>query len=562
MLGVLLLAAMLQREKTAVGICQRPRPGMEVLQPPDVRSQGGRLEITLSFHHEKIDGADRYCYLDDTGRQSPTLRVHPGDFLVLHFLNQADPKPASGAPMNHASSNDGNCTAQPAEGEVTNLHFHGVDLPPTCHQDDVLHTYISSGASAYTYSFQVPKDAPPGLDWYHPHVHGATTYQVLGGASGALIVEGIEEAQPIVRGLRERLLVIRDQDLMHPDAPPSASEPVVPKQLIEPDGDSANSGTGYGKPAKDLSVNFVPVPYPDYPPATVTMLPGGRELWRVLNASAITYLNLAVVAGGVPQKLGLIALDGVPLNTDGNAADSVRWENHLGLPPGSRMEFLVDAPPPGTPAALVTRTVDTGPGGENDPNRRLANIVLGATQLPALAAITSQTKPKQALPWLGDVQPSRVRHFYFSEKLADPVNPASAYEFYLTEDGKKPVAFDPAATEPDVTVQSGTVEDWVIENRSNELHDFHIHQLHFLLLDYLGRPVREPFLRDTVNVPYYNAKTLVYPSVRLRMDFRNPAIVGTFVYHCHILEHEDKGMMGTIQILPPPLKTMPHPSLK
>jgi FtsP/CotA-like multicopper oxidase with cupredoxin domain len=174
------------------------------------------------------------------------------------------------------------------------------------------------------------------------------------------------------------------------------------------------------------------------------------------------------------------------------------------------------------------------------------------TQLPTLAVLASQTQPGRARPWLGDVHPSRVRHFYFSEKLADPANPASANEFYLTEDGKKPAMFDPAATEPDVTVQSGTVEDWIIENRSNELHDFHIHQLHFLLLDYLGRPVQEPFLRDTVNVPYYNAKTLVYPSVRLRMDFRNPAIVGTFIYHCHILEHEDKGMMGTIRVLPEP----------
>ena len=112
-----------------------------------------------------------------------------------------------------------------------------------------------------------------------------------------------------------------------------------------------------------------------------------------------------------------------------------------------------------------------------------------------------------------------------------------------------------AASEPNIVVQQGTVEDWIIENRSAELHDFHIHQLHFLLIDYMGRPVNENFLRDTVNVPYNNGRSLVYPSVRLRMDFRDPNIIGTFVYHCHILEHEDKGMMGSIRVYPPAAST-------
>ena len=110
--------------------------------------------------------------------------------------------------------------------------------------------------------------------------------------------------------------------------------------------------------------------------------------------------------------------------------------------------------------------------------------------------------------------------------------------------------FDMNSEIPDIVAQQGTVEDWIIENRSQELHAFHIHQLHFLLLEYSGKQVREDFLRDTVNVPYFNNHTLTYPSVRLRMDFRDPNIVGTFVYHCHLLEHEDKGMMGSIQVVP------------
>ena len=101
-------------------------------------------------------------------------------------------------------------------------------------------------------------------------------------------------------------------------------------------------------------------------------------------------------------------------------------------------------------------------------------------------------------------------------------------------------------------VSNGDVEDWTIENRTRELHAFHIHQLHFLLLQSNGTPADEPFLRDTVNVQYWDGKSATYPSVKLRMDFRNPRIAGTFVYHCHLLEHEDGGMMGTIQVTPAP----------
>jgi FtsP/CotA-like multicopper oxidase with cupredoxin domain len=66
----------------------------------------------------------------------------------------------------------------------------------------------------------------------------------------------------------------------------------------------------------------------------------------------------------------------------------------------------------------------------------------------------------------------------------------------------------------------------------------------------MGTQVKEDILRDTVNVPYYNGRSLAYPSIRLRMDFRDPNTVGTFVYHCHLLEHEDKGMMGSILVKP------------
>jgi FtsP/CotA-like multicopper oxidase with cupredoxin domain len=539
--------------------CNRPAPGAEVPEPRNLYSEHGVLKVDLSIHNfREADGSVRYCYLLPDGSESPTLRLNPGDLLILHLTNDLTDTGASASiTQSHAAHSAGPraadpCTSGAMTSVSTNLHFHGLTVPPVCHQDDVLRTSVQPSDAPFEYRFQVPAHAAPGLYWYHPHIHGFSSRQILGGASGAMIIEGLERATPEVAGLPERLLVIRDQDLVNPSAPPSKSEPVVPKMFIDRDGDAANNGTGFGKPAKDLSINFVPVPYPDYPPASIRMRPGERQLWRVLNACAVTYLNLAVVFGRTPQRLGLVAIDGVPMNAPLGRSAPVTWVDHIGVPPGARVEFIVQGPPVGLPALFVTRTVDTGQGGENDPNRALASIVATAnapetqSKLPAF----SRALPPPALPWLGDVKPVRVRHFYFSEKLQDPKNPNSATDFYITEDGKTAAPFDPTATAPNIVARQGDVEDWIIENRSTELHAFHIHQLHFMLIDWSGMPVNEPFLRDTVNVPYFKDQMLQYPSVRLRMDFRDPNTVGTFVYHCHLLEHEDGGMMGTIRVEP------------
>jgi FtsP/CotA-like multicopper oxidase with cupredoxin domain len=553
---VLCLAPSLVR---ASNICPRPEVGSIVEEPDDLRSLNGVLEVHLTANDiAEANGSARYCYTDAAGHESPNLRVHPGDLVILHLTNAlTEVSHATTAPMQmhehldtHAAANG--CSSGIMSPVSTNLHFHGLTIPPVCHQDDVLKTSIQPGDAPFEYRFRIPEDEPPGLYWYHPHIHGFSKEQLLGGASGALIVEGIERAKKATAGLPERVFIIRDQDLVNPNAPPNKSEPVVPKFLIDRDGDAANNGTGFGKPAKDLSINYVPVPYPDYPPATIEMKPEEKQLWRVLNASAITYLNLEVLFNRTPQPLGLVALDGVPMNQNDNLKDSVDPQTHIGLPPGARAEFIVTGPGAGENALLVTRTVDTGPGGENDTNRMLARIVASENAAEARSKLQSSPEPlpPPSQTWLGAVLPVRVRHLYFSEKLTDPNDPTSAVEFYLTIDGEEPKMFDMNSDQPNMVAQQGTVEDWIIENRSRELHAFHIHQLHFLVLEYMGRPVNEDALRDTVNVPYYNGRTLTYPSVRLRMDFRDPNIVGTFVYHCHLLEHEDKGMMGSIQVVP------------
>jgi FtsP/CotA-like multicopper oxidase with cupredoxin domain len=562
-------------------VCPRPAVGSEVLEPVDLRSVDGVLKVDLTFRNFKDStGRIRYCYVYGNGILSPNLRLNPGDTLILHLKNELTDfggtsasmpgMDMSGAKLVHAKTEglSDPCTSGIMSATSTNLHFHGLTVPAKCHEDEALKTSIQPGDPPFEYKFKIPENEQPGLYWYHPHIHGFNKATALGGASGALIIEGIERANTAVAGLPERVFVIRDEDLLNPNSDPSKSEPVVPKTLIDNDGDITNNGTGFGKPAKDLSINYVSVPFPDYPTAAIHMRPGERQLWRVVNASAITYINLAMIFNvHTPQTLGIVALDGVSINANGSGPSAVLSENHIAIPPGGRAEFIVTAPPAGTPALFVCRTVNTGPAGENDTNRALARIILdpAAPEPQSTLAANPQPLPASTLPWLGNVPPVRVRKLYFTETPQNPNNPNSPTAFFVTVEGETPKAFDPNSNVPDIVAHQGDVEDWIIENRTTELHAFHIHQLHFLMVEWNGVAVNEPYLRDTINVPYYDKRDLYYPSVRLRMDFRDPNTVGTFPYHCHLLEHEDNGMMGTIRVepavaAPPTVSTASRPA--
>jgi FtsP/CotA-like multicopper oxidase with cupredoxin domain len=556
------------------GGCSLAAVGSEVPEPEDLRSVDGVLKVDLAFR-SFVDskGEVRFCYVTPNGKQSPTLRVKPGDTVILNFKNEAtatlpqtktakaaagavaastaaaDASAHSGMQMNSATPAAAPCATGAMKATSTNLHFHGLTVPAACHQDDVMRTMIETGSAPYEYKFQIPADEPPGLYWYHPHIHGFTKAQVLGGASAALVVEGIERAIPSLAGLPERILIVRDQNLANPDAAPTADAKLPPVKL-DADGDVMNTGTGTGKPAEDLTLNYVPVPYPNYPPAKITMKPGERQLWRVLNASAITYLSLQLLYDGVAQAVDVVALDGVPIhNKDLPQSHSIRL-NHLGVPPGGRIEFVLEGPAAGSKASLVTRAVNTGAMGENDPTRAIADIVAKADAPEPQSSLAKNPTPlpEPSTTWLRDVKPVRVRKLFFSETPLDPKDPNSPTTFFLTVDGETPKPFDPSSGIPNIVTHQGDVEDWILENRSQELHAFHIHQVHFALMEFFGLPVNEPFLRDTVNVPYWDGKNSVYPRVRLRMDFRDPNAVGTYPYHCHLLEHEDSGMMGLIRV--------------
>jgi FtsP/CotA-like multicopper oxidase with cupredoxin domain len=566
--------------------CPRPNASSSIPEPTDLRSENGVLIADFAFRRD-IDahGRTRYCYIYKDSIESPNLRLNPGDLLILRLKNELTPTgsssstsalslpPAPTTPsstsklistptpaMIHASAKnatspaDASCAGGEMIAAATNLHFHGLTVPPLCHQDDVLHTSILPGNGVFEYRVQIPIDQPPGLYWYHPHLHGFTRAQVLGGASGALIIEGIERVNREVAGLPERVIVIRDEDLLNPDAAPSPNNQAAPSALLDRDGDARNTANGSGTPAKDLSLNFVSVPYPGYQPASLRMRPSQRQFWRIVNASSITYLNLQLLFAGRTQALGVVAVDGVPVNDNGRGGTYALWQSHLGIPPGGRIEFIVKAPPEGTEATLITRSVNTGPTGENDPTRPLISIATSddapepESTLPTSAMVAGTNS--SGLPWLGTVIPVRTRKLYFSEKPQSPSEPNGPTNFYLTVDGQTPAVFNPQSSVPNIVVHQGDVEDWIIENRSQEVHDFHIHQVHFVMLEWFGIPINEPFLRDTIPVPFWDGKTAQYPTVKLRVDFRDANAVGLFPFHCHLLEHEDGGMMGLIRVEP------------
>lgn len=511
-------------------VCTRYTSGSTVSDPPILQSQNGVLEVTMKFLTvTDSQGLVRYCYVTSTGQEAPTLVVNPGDKLIIHFTNDLPAASASSASDSMASmkmslANDDASTGNPCNGtmgtNVTNIHFHGTDIAPVCGQDEVIHTLIQPGQS-FDYDLTIPTIEPPGLYWYHPHPHGISEGQVQGGATGALIVEGIQNVYPSLAGMPTRTFVIRDQTL------PAAE---------------ANDNN---IPAWDLSINYVPVTYPGYTPAVVQTPPGEQELWRVANTAADTILNLKYIVDGAQQPMQVYSIDGYPLSSGAPSTETT-----IQLGPGARAEFVLTTPNVGDIAQLVTEYQNTGPDGDYDPTRPIANIV-SQSNAPEPAQIPSSVGPANNTLYqsLSNLTPVAHRNLYFSEVLQNPANPDSPTTFYITEEGQTPAIFT-MNQQPNIVVHAGTVEDWTVQNRAQEDHIFHIHQLHFQLMDIDGVPVNNPALLDTYDIPYWSGSG-PYHSITVRMDFSDPNIVGTFVYHCHILEHEDGGMMGEIQVLPP-----------
>lgn len=520
------------------GDCPRPAPGSVVKPPPDLYSSNGVLNVALSYK-TSVDknGLTRFCFVTPDGLESPTLHVNPGDTLNISLTNAIPP--IHGGPVEIVSGKDKVCGNAQMTAASVNLHFHGTNTSPKCHSDEVIHTLVNSGET-FNYSLKIPKDEPPGLYWYHPHIHGISSVAVQGGASGAIVVEGIENLQPAVAGLPQRILLLRDQPL--PFHPVAQSNP----------------------PYWDLSVNYIPVPFPKYPPAIIKMQAGKQEFWRVANASANSILDLQIKYDGKAQPLQIVGIDGVPTGSqDGKREGTIITRKDLLIPPAGRMEFIVTAPGNSVQQAeLVTNYIDSGPAGDYLPQRRLAIIrtAKAPQPLPKTRAVTGLPNP-QRFEGLDDAHVTGTRKLYFDEVFIEdfrnpPGKPLRKKApdndkhtlFFITVDGQVNHVYDPN-NPPDIITQKGAVEDWTIENHTTEVHEFHMHQIHFKLLEVNGVPVpkKQQQFYDTIQVPYWDGVSQTYPSVKVRMDFRG-AVVGDFVYHCHILDHEDGGMMAIIRV--------------
>jgi len=518
-----------------VGNCpSRPASGSTVVNPLDLYSSGGTLTLGLALNNGvDSSGYTHICfnYASPSGTiEAPTLRLNPGDNLNLTLTNQLSlPASPSAAAAKHemkmikmaATPLDTSCNGGTITQNSTNLHFHGLNIPPVCHQDDVIDTLIQPTDPPFQYQIQIPSDEPPGLYWYHTHPHGFTTDQVNGGASGALIVSGIENVKPQVAGLTEQVLILR-------------------QQFLNP---------GSWLPGNyQLTLNFQTIVMPpNFNLPVIIADPGEKQFWRVLNSSTQGFFDLQLLYNGVAQSMELISVDAVPVSGDPYVTD-------IAIPPAGRAEFVITGPPAGANAIFSKLEFFTGQAGNPNPGQTLANIMSSSDAakrhlaIPLRHRIPAAKAPpavKQRFSSLATAQAVTNRTLYFSEATEGSNGPTN---YFITVEGQQPLVFSPS-NPPAIVTNVGAIEQWTIENRSSEEHAFHIHQIHFLVTAINGVPLATPVMQDTVLIPYWNG-TLPYPSVTVQMDFSDPEIAGTFVYHCHVLDHEDGGMMAEIQVNP------------
>src|SRR5207237_373775 len=177
--------------------------------------------------------------------------------------------------------------------------------------------------------------------------------------------------------------------------------------------------------------------------------------------------------------------------------------------------------------ALRSRCFDTGPAGDSNPAMVLADIVSAARSKPQVRPALGGT------PVFATFSPTVLKRVEASEPEFVVTFTEDKQGFYIN--GQK---FE-MTSGPMLTVDIGALHHWRVVNSTREVHPFHIHQVHFLVYRVGGALVGDPVWVDTVNIPYGN-------SVDLLMDFTDPIIRGMSLFHCHLLKHEDKGMMAKI----------------
>jgi FtsP/CotA-like multicopper oxidase with cupredoxin domain len=563
-----------------------PPPGHEI---PELTPSGEGVTLTV-----RQDG-NRLCYVADGSADAPVIRTRLGSELIVTLRNEiTDPAAidAVSGPGKLTSANQ----PVPSSGDyyavvpghrheatgATNLHVHGFAVPPVRPQDEVLMTCTDPavgparcGQRAFTYHYHIPADMPEGLYWYHPHVHGEVQAQMLMGLSGAIIVEGPQEEARRKAGIEERVLIVRQTQDLDAGKPQGAAMTAAPSSVS---GKSGRQGSRMAPDAIDtehellctrnsgidaISLNGTPIPLGDAPDSAYAhwRIPeNGMQFWRILNAATDAFLSLSIIdERGKPLPMQAVAIDGSPLTDDaGTLLPSVDTLEPQFVPPSGRLEVMVKAPPAGTRAYLVTHSVDTGCAGDRLPERRLA--VIETSPGAGRASVSAPAPPKIRARSLYDGLMARTTTHRRVIALAEYPRPGTddQIDFYIAE--RRPGAVlrpYEMSGPPAITVRAGTTEEWSIENWTNELHAFHIHQVHFRVLEIDGEPVKNSPLLDVINVPYatatgYHSKEGPVRPGRVLIKLNFPAaLAGDIPFHCHLVDHEDNGMMAVLRVLKP-----------
>ncbi len=377
--------------------------------------------------------------------------------------------------------------------QATNIHFHGLDVSPQGHSDNSMH--MVAPGDTWDYEIHIPKTHAPGVYWFHTHAHSFAERQLMGGLSGTLVIEGFQDQVPATKPLRERLFALKE---FARDSKGGLDRVPKPNNFV----------------IKTINGQLMP---------RIDIRPGETQLWRFSDQTANTYFRLRLNG----HSFTIIGRDSHPVSHPEAAREIM-------IGPSSRMDVLVTAGPQGA-YTLVAEKTATGPVGDMFAAQNMALMVAKAdpTQAPPvpLAPLTVVNGPG---PIPGD-HIDATRLVSFSE---DPVTGL----FFINH-----AVFDHERV--DVKVPLGNTEEWTIRNASEELHIFHIHQVAFQVISVNGKHVPFDGLQDTVNVP-------IHGEVKVRIAFTDPAIVGRFMFHCHILEHEDKGMMAQIEVYDPKVGPM------
>lgn len=371
--------------------------------------------------------------------------------------------------------------------QPTNLHFHGLHIPPTGSADNVFLSVPPGGS--FTYDFTVASDHPAGLFYLHPHHHGHSADQVFGGLGAALVVRGDLDRIPEVAAASETVLVLKD---------------------FASDDSTAGAGMGtgrmLGREGPLLTVNGEINP-------GLTIPSGGMLRLRLLNASNARLYRLALEG----HQLVLIA-------TDGGSVANPEPIDELLLAPGERADLLVQGnQTPGSYRLLnlpYQQSRHMGMGAVSEAPRTLATLRYVGAVAPLL--LPTALRPVAPLP-----PPERTRRFALAHAMG-----GGGMGFVINGQ-----PFDPDRI--DTRVRLGSTEDWLIVNDDVMDHPFHLHVNPFQVISRDGRPESQRSWKDTVLVRGGE-------EVLLRVSFRD--FPGRTVYHCHNLDHEDLGMMGVLQI--------------